>query len=92
MRIEALELDPCAVVKTLVMQDEQASPLLVLVHGNRTVCTRNLARQVGVKSIEPCAPDVANRYSGYLAVGTSPFATRRKMPVDIERGILSLPH
>jgi Cys-tRNA(Pro) deacylase len=60
-------------------------------HGNRSVSTRNLARQIGVKSVEPCAPEVANRHSGYLVGGTSPFATRRTMPVYVERSILSLP-
>lgn len=88
---EVLGLDPFAVVKTLVMQDDKGSPLLVLMHGNRTVSTKNLARQTGAKSVEPCAPEVANRHSGYLVGGTSPFATRRKMPVYIERSILSLP-
>ena len=88
---EVLGLDPFTVVKTLVMQDEKGSPLLVLMHGNRIVSTKNLARQIGVKSVGPCAPDVANRHSGYLVGGTSPFATRRKMPVYIERSILALP-
>lgn len=84
--------DPFAVVKTLVMQDERARPLLVLMHGNRTVSTKNLARQIGAKSVEPCKPEVANRHSGYLVGGTSPFATRREMPVYVERSILALPH
>ena len=75
---EVLGVDPYAVVKTLVMQDERARPLLVLMHGNRKVSTRNLARQIGVKSVEPCAPEVANRHSGYLVGGTSPFATRKR--------------
>jgi Cys-tRNA(Pro) deacylase len=88
---EVLGMDPYAVVKTLVMQDERARPLLVLMHGNRKVSTRNLARQIGVKSVEPCAPEVANRHSGYLVGGTSPFATRREMPVYIEQTILELP-
>jgi Cys-tRNA(Pro) deacylase len=78
---EVLGLDPFAVVKTLVMQDERGRPLIVLMHGNRIVSTKNLARQIGVKSVEPCAPEVANRHSGYLVGGTSPFATRKKMPV-----------
>jgi hypothetical protein len=69
--------DPFAVVKTLVMQDEDAKPLLVLMHGNRKVSTKNLARQIGAKSVEPCKPEVANRHSGYLVGGTSPFGTRR---------------
>ncbi len=88
---EALGMDPYAVVKTLVMQDEQARPLLVLMHGNRKVSTRNLARQIGCKSVAPCAIDVANRHSGYLVGGTSPFATRKAMPVYIEQTILALP-
>lgn len=88
---DQLGLDPFAVVKTLVMQDETAAPLIVLMHGNRTVSTKNLARQIGVKSVAPCAPEVANRHSGYLIGGTSPFATRRRMPVYVERSILGLP-
>ena len=88
---DVLGFDPYAVVKTLVMQDEKASPLLVLMHGNRTVSTKNLARQIGAKSVEPCTPDTANRHSGYLVGGTSPFATRKRMPVYVERTILGLP-
>ena len=88
---EVLGLDPFIVVKTLVLQDERASPLIVLMHGNRTVSTKNLARQIGAKSIEPCTPAVASRHSGYLVGGTSPFATRKKMPVFIERSIVTLP-
>ncbi len=88
---EVLGLDPFTVVKTLVMQDDKGSPLIVLMHGNRSVSTKNLARQIGAKSVEPCAPETANRHSGYLVGGTSPFATRRRMPVYIERSILSLP-
>jgi Cys-tRNA(Pro) deacylase len=88
---EALGLDPYTVVKTLVMQDQDAQPLLVLMHGNRTVSTKNLARQIGAKSVEPCKPEVANRHSGYLVGGTSPFGTRRAMPVYIEASILDLP-
>ena len=79
------------VVKTLVMQDERAQPLIVLMHGDRQVSTKNLARQIGAKSVEPCAPEVANRHSGYLVGGTSPFGTRRAMPVYIEETILALP-
>jgi Cys-tRNA(Pro) deacylase len=86
-----LGFDPFTVVKTLVMQDQDAKPLLVLMHGNRKVSTRNLARQIGAKSVEPCKPEVANRHSGYLVGGTSPFGTRRAMPVYIEASILSLP-
>ena len=86
-----LGLDPFSVVKTLVMQDQDAKPLVVLMHGNRKVSTKNLARQIGAKSVEPCTPEVANRHSGYLVGGTSPFATRRQMPVYIEETILTLP-
>jgi Cys-tRNA(Pro) deacylase len=86
-----LGLDPYMVVKTLVMQDQDAKPLLVLIHGNRTVSTKNLARQIGAKSVEPCKPEVANRHSGFLIGGTSPFGTRKKMPVYIEETLLALP-
>ena len=86
-----LGVDPFAVVKTLVMQNEKAQPLLVLMHGNRTVSTKNLARQIGAKSVEACKPDVANRHSGYLVGGTSPFATRKMMPVYFEQSITTLP-
>ncbi|MBP6536421.1 MAG: aminoacyl-tRNA deacylase [Burkholderiaceae bacterium] len=89
---QVLGLDPFTVVKTLVMQDQDAKPLLVLMHGNRTVSTKNLARQIGAKSVEPCKPEVANRHSGYLVGGTSPFGTRRAMPVYIEESVLALPH
>ncbi len=88
---QVLGLDPFTVVKTLVMQDQDAKPLLVLMHGNRTVSTKNLARQIGAKSVEPCKPEVANRHSGYLVGGTSPFGTRKAMPVYIEETILALP-
>jgi Cys-tRNA(Pro) deacylase len=88
---EVLGLDPYTVVKTLVMEDEKARPLLVLMHGNRTVSTKNLARQIGAKSVAPCKPEVANRHSGYLVGGTSPFGTRKQMPVYIEETILALP-
>jgi len=86
-----LGLDPFTVVKTLIMQDQDAQPLVVLMHGNRKVSTKNLARQIGAKSVEPCSPEVANRHSGYLVGGTSPFATRRAMLVYIEETILALP-
>lgn len=88
---EVLGFDPFTVVKTLVMEDEKARPLLVLMHGNRKVSTKNLARQIGAKSVEPCKPEVANRHSGYLVGGTSPFGTRKQMPVYIEETILALP-
>jgi Cys-tRNA(Pro) deacylase len=79
------------VVKTLVMQDEAARPLIVLMHGDCTVSTKNLARQIGCKSVEPCKPEVANRHSGFLVGGTSPFGTRKQMPVYVEKTILELP-
>nr|WP_315202458.1 aminoacyl-tRNA deacylase [uncultured Albidiferax sp.] len=88
---EVLGLDPFTVVKTLVMEDEHAKPLIVLMHGNRAVSLKNLARQIGCKSVTPCRPEVANRHSGYLVGGTSPFATRKTMPVYIEAAILELP-
>jgi Cys-tRNA(Pro) deacylase len=88
---EVLGFDPFTVVKTLVMQDQAAKPLIVLMHGNRKVSTKNLARQIGAKSVEPCLPEVANRHSGYMVGGTSPFATRKSMPVFIEETILALP-
>ncbi|MBY4596978.1 aminoacyl-tRNA deacylase [Ottowia caeni] len=88
---EVLGFDPFTVVKTLVMQDQDAKPLVVLMHGNRKVSTKNLARQIGAKSVEPCRPEVANRHSGYLVGGTSPFGTRRAMPVFVEETILELP-
>ncbi len=79
------------VIKTLVMQDERAQPLIVLMHGDKQVSTKNLARQIGAKSVEPCKPDVAQRHSGYLVGGTSPFATKRAMPVYVEETALALP-
>ena len=88
---EVLGVDPFSVVKTLVMQDEQARPLLVLMHGNRKVSTKSLARQIGAKSVVPCPPEVANKHSGYLVGGTSPFGTRKTIPVYFEQTILDLP-
>lgn len=78
------------VVKTLVMQDENRQPLIVLMHGDRQVSTRNLARQTGRKHIEPCAPEVANRHSGYMVGGTSPLGTKKPIPVFVERSVLEL--
>ncbi|SDM37088.1 Cys-tRNA(Pro) deacylase [Oryzisolibacter propanilivorax] len=86
-----LGLDEHAVVKTLVMQDQDARPLIVLMHGDCTVSTKNLARQIGAKSVQPCAPQVAERHSGYQVGGTSPFGTRKAMPVYVEATILQLP-
>lgn len=80
-----------AVVKTLVMQNERAEPLIVLMHGDKQVSTKNLARAIGAKSIEPCKPEVAQRHSGYLVGGTSPFGTRKAMPVYVEATVLDLP-
>jgi Cys-tRNA(Pro) deacylase len=85
-----LGVDEHCVVKTLVMEDEHAKPLIVLMHGDRTVSTKNLARQIGAKRVEPCKPEVANRHSGYLVGGTSPFGTRKAMPVYVEASILEL--
>jgi Cys-tRNA(Pro) deacylase len=79
------------VVKTLVMQNERAEPLIVLMHGDKQVSTKNLARAIGAKSVEPCKPDVAQRHSGYLVGGTSPFGTRKAMPVYVEATVLQLP-
>jgi Cys-tRNA(Pro) deacylase len=86
-----LGVDEHAVVKTLVMQDDKAQPLIVLMHGDRQVSTKNLARALGVKSVEPCSVDVAQRHSGYLVGGTSPFGTRKAMPVCVEQSVLALP-
>lgn len=79
------------VVKTLVMQDDSGSPLLVLMHGDRKVSTRNLARQIGAKKVLPCEPRTAERHSGYQVGGTSPFGTRKALPVFVERSVLDLP-
>ena len=86
-----LGVDEHAVVKTLVMQDERAQPLIVLMHGDRQVSTKNLARAIGAKSVEPCKPEVAQRHSGYLVGGTSPFGTRKALPVYVEASVLALP-
>ena len=81
-----------AVIKTLVMEDDRGNPLVVLMHGDREVSTKNLARLMSVKSVTPCAPMVADRHSGYQVGGTSPFGTRRAMPVYMERSIVELPY
>jgi len=86
-----LNVDEHAVVKTLIFEDENAKPLIVLMHGDCKVSTKELARQVGCKKIEPCKPEVANRHSGFLVGGTSPFGTKKAMPVFIEKTILDLP-
>jgi Cys-tRNA(Pro) deacylase len=92
-RVSARELnvDEHAVVKTLVMEDEHARPLIVLMHGDRKVSTKNLARQIGAKSVSPCKPEAAQRHTGYMVGGTSPFGTKKKLPVYIEKTILDLP-
>jgi Cys-tRNA(Pro) deacylase len=79
------------VIKTLVLEDDAKEPLIVLMHGDKQVSTRNLARQIGVRSVQPCKPEVADRHSGYQVGGTSPFGTRRTMKVYMERTILDLP-
>jgi len=78
------------VVKTLVMEDEAAKPLIVLMHGDCSVSTKNLARQIGAKSVQPCKPEVAQRHSGYMVGGTSPFGTKKRMPVYVEGTVLAL--
>jgi len=92
-KVSARELgvDEHAVVKTLVMEDETGAPLIVLMHGDREVSLKGLARQLGKKTIEPCKPEVAQRHSGYMVGGTSPLGTRKAMPVYLERTILDLP-
>lgn len=86
-----LGVDEHCVVKTLIMEDEAKHPMVVLMHGDREVSTKNLARHLGVKQIHPCAPDVANRHSGYMVGGTSPFGTKRAMPVYMQESIAALP-
>jgi len=85
-----LGLDEHAVIKTLVMEDEASRPLIILMHGDRTVSTKNLARQIGRKQVEPCKPETAQRHTGYQVGGTSPFGTRKRMPVYVERSVLEL--
>jgi Cys-tRNA(Pro) deacylase len=87
----ALGVPEHEVVKTLVMETEKGDPLVVLMHGDRKVSTRELARIAGVKRIFPCKPETAERHSGYLVGGTTPFGTRKKMPVYLERSVLELP-
>lgn len=86
-----LGLDEHLIVKTLVMQDQDGRPLIVLMHGDRQVSLKALAREIGAKKVEPCRPEVAERHSGYKVGGTSPFGTRKAMPVYVEAGILELP-
>jgi Cys-tRNA(Pro) deacylase len=79
------------VVKTLVMEDESAQPMVVLMHGDLQVSTKNLARQIGAKKVQNCKPEVAQRHSGYLVGGTSPFGTKKAMPIYVEATVLELP-
>lgn len=91
-RVSSRELgvDEHALIKTLVMQDERRQPLIVLMHGDREVSTKSLARQIGAKTVEPCDPAVAERHTGYQVGGTSPFGTRKALPVYVERSVLDL--
>ncbi|MBK8727764.1 MAG: aminoacyl-tRNA deacylase [Holophagaceae bacterium] len=86
-----LGVDEHAIIKTLVMEDDRGAPLIILMHGDREVSTKALARQIGAKSVIPCKPEVANRHSGYQVGGTSPFGTRAALPVYAEASILGLP-
>jgi Cys-tRNA(Pro) deacylase len=87
-----LSVDEHAVIKTLVMEDDKGAPLVVLMHGDREVSTKELARQLGVRSVHPCKPEVANRHSGYVVGGTSPLGTRTVMPIYAESSVFDLPH
>jgi Cys-tRNA(Pro) deacylase len=87
----ALGVPEHSVVKTLVMEDDRREPLIVLMHGDKQVSTKNLARTIGARSVSPCSPEVADKHSGYQVGGTSPFGTKRKMPVYVERSIVELP-
>lgn len=91
-RVSARELgvDEHAVIKTLVMEDEAGGPFIILMHGDREVSTKELARQIGAKAVQPCKPEVANRHSGYLVGGTSPLGTRKALPVHAEASIFEL--
>lgn len=88
---QQLAVSEHAVVKTLVMQDQDAKPLIVLMHGDRQVSVKTLARQIGAKKVEPCKPEVAQRHTGYQVGGTSPFGTRKNLPIYVERSVLELP-
>ena len=85
-----LGVDEHSVIKTLVMEDENKKPLIVLMHGDREVSTKNLARQIGAKTVSPCAPEVAQRHTGYMVGGTSPFGTRKPLPIYMETTIADL--
>jgi Cys-tRNA(Pro) deacylase len=85
-----LGVDEHCVIKTLVMEDENKQPLIILTHGDKEVSTKNLARQIGAKTVSPCSPEVAQRHTGYMVGGTSPFGTRKPLPVYMERSIAEL--
>jgi len=88
---EHLQVDEHLVIKTLIFEDERKQPLCILMHGDKEVSAKNLARALGKKSVGPCLPEVADRHSGYQVGGTSPFGLKRAMPVYVERSILELP-
>lgn len=88
---QELNVPEHSVVKTLVMEDEARHPLIVLMHGDRQVSTKELARQLGAKKISPCTPETAQRHTGYLVGGTSPFGTKKPLPICVEKSILDLP-
>ncbi len=88
---EALGVDEHAVIKTLIFEDDRKQPLCILMHGDREVSTKNLARAIGTKTVAPCTPEVADRHSGYQVGGTSPFGLRRQMPVYMQKTIAELP-
>ena len=88
---KALGVDEHEVIKTLVMEDEQKAPLIILMHGDREVSTKNLARFLGVKTVHPCDPKIAEKYTGYKVGGTSPFGTKKTMPIYMEETIAALP-
>lgn len=87
----ALGVPEHAVIKTLIFENEQAEPLCILMHGDREVSVKQLARVIGTKAVGPCSPDVADRHSGYQVGGTSPFGLRRAMPIYMQKTILELP-
>ncbi len=88
---KALAVDEHGVIKTLIFEDERRQPLCILMHGDREVSTKNLARAIGAKTVGPCAPEVADRHSGYQVGGTSPFGLKRQMPIYLQRTIAELP-
>lgn len=89
---QSLGVDEYITIKTLIMENEHKEPLIILMHGNKYVSTKNLARQINAKHITPCKPDTAQKHSGYMVGGTSPFGTRKSMPIYVEESILTLEH